>query len=173
MTKIVAELKKEFGYTHDLAVPRIEKIVLNTGITESQGQAQALKSMAEQLAAITGQKPKTTRARLSIASFKLRQGDPIGLTVTLRGRRMYHFLDKLVSIVLPQVKDFRGVSKKGFDSNGNYSMGLEEQIVFPEINYDTIDKVRGLQITIVTSTRNQPEAVRLLELMGMPFEKAN
>jgi large subunit ribosomal protein L5 len=170
---IVPTLKKEFKRTNDMAVPVIQKIVINTGITQAQGQAQALKSMAEQLASITGQRPKTTKARLSIASFKLRQGDPIGLMVTLRGRRMYEFLDRLISIVLPRVKDFQGVGRNGFDANGNYNLGLEEQIVFPEINYDTIDKVRGLQITIVTSTQDKQEAFRLLELMGMPFAKAS
>jgi large subunit ribosomal protein L5 len=172
LEKTVPQLKQEFGYKNDMAVPKLEKIVINTGITEAQGQAQAMKSMGDQLAAITGQKPKTTRARMSIASFKLRQGDPIGLMVTLRGKRMWEFLDKIISVVLPRVKDFQGVPRKAFDSNGNYNLGLQEQIVFPEINYDTIDKVRGLQITIVTSTRSPQEAIRLLELMGMPFEKA-
>lgn len=169
---VVPALKKEFNLKNDLSVPKVDKIVINTGITEQQGQAQALKNFSDQLGLISGQKPKTTTARLSIASFKLRQGDPIGLMVTLRGKRMYEFMDKLISIVLPRVKDFQGISRTGFDGSGNYSLGLNEQIVFPEISYDTIDKVRGLQITFVTTAKTNDRAFRLLELMGMPFTKA-
>lgn len=168
---VLPDLKKEMGVTHDLAVPRVQRIILNVGLTEDQHQDAALKNMAEQIGAITGQRPKTTRAHKSIASFHLRAGDPIGLMVTLRGERMYHFLDKLVSIVLPRVKDFQGVSPTAFDGHGNYSLGLDEQIVFPEIEYDKIDKVRGLQINILTTTDSDKIARRLLELLGMPFKK--
>ena len=171
--EITKTLKKELKLSHDLAVPRITKISVNVGITEDQHQAEALKSMAEQLAVITGQKPKTTRAHRSIAGFKLRAGDPIGLTVTLRGTRMYQFLDKFISIVLPRVKDFQGVSATAFDNHGNYSLGLEEQIVFPEIEYDKIDKVRGLQINISTTAPDTATTKRLLELFGIPFKKDN
>jgi large subunit ribosomal protein L5 len=171
--EIVPSLKKELSFKHVLAVPAVKKIVLNVGITEDQHQKEAIKSMTDQIASITGQKPKTTRARLSIASFKLREGDPIGIMVTLRGERMYQFLDKLISIVLPRVKDFQGVPLTAFDGQGNYSLGLDEQIVFPEIEYDKIDKVRGLQINIVTSATSDQHAKRLLELLGMPFKKAD
>jgi large subunit ribosomal protein L5 len=170
--EVVPALKKELGIKHTLATPKVKKIVLNIGITEDQHQAEALKSMADQFMVITGQKPKTTAAHKSIASFKLRAGDPIGLCVTLRGDRMYQFLDKLISIVLPRVKDFQGVPTNAFDQQGNYSLGLEEQIVFPEIEYDKIDKVRGLQINIVTTAADRNISRRLLELLGMPFRKA-
>lgn len=171
LKEVVPALKKELDLTHDLAVPTLKKVVVNIGITEDQHQAEALKSMADQLMVITGQKPKTTTAHKSIASFKLRAGDPIGLCVTLRGERMYQFVDKLISIVLPRVKDFQGVSLHAFDRQGNYSLGLEEQIVFPEIEYDKIDKVRSLQINLVSSAHDPQEARRLLELLGLPFKK--
>lgn len=164
-------LKKEFGIKNNHAVPRIKKIIINTGLKEEQGQKEALNNMSEQLALITGQKPLITRAKLSIAGFKLREGDPIGLKVTLRGNRMYDFFDKLVSIALPRVKDFQGTKNKAFDGQGNYSMGITEQLIFPEVNYDKIDKVRGFEITIVTSTTKDKIAYRLLELLGIPFEK--
>jgi large subunit ribosomal protein L5 len=169
--QLVPQFMKDKGYKNALAVPKMLKIVVNIGITEQQGQNQALKSMAEQLAMMTGQKPKTTVARISIASFKLRQGDPIGLQVTLRGKRMWQFFDKFVSVVLPRVKDFQGVPRKGFDGRGSYSMGLVEQIVFPEINYDTIDKVRGFQITFVTTAKDKAESLALLTSLNMPFAK--
>ena len=171
--EIIPTLKKELEVNNDLAVPKVEKIVLNVGITEAQHQDKALENMSQQLAVITGQKPKVTRSRQSIAGFSLRAGQPIGLAVTLRGERMYQFLDKLIAIVLPRVKDFQGVSNQAFDQAGNYSLGLEEQIVFPEIEYDKIDKVRGLQINIVTTTKDPQTARQLLELLGMPFKKDN
>jgi len=168
---IVPALKKELELDNSMAVPKIEKITVNIGITEDQHQAEALKSMGEQLKQITGQQPKTCAARKSIAGFHLREGDPIGLKVTLRGERMYQFLDKLISIVLPRVKDFQGVSTKAFDGQGGYSLGLEEQIVFPEINYDKIDRVRGMQIVFTTSAKNAAQTRSLLNHIGIPFRK--
>ncbi len=169
--EIIPILMKEFGFKNKLAVPKLEKIVINTGISQEQGQKEALKSMSDQFALITGQQPIITRAKQSIAGFKLREKDPIGIKVTLRGQKMYDFFDKLVSIALPRVKDFQGVKKNAFDGKGNYSFGLDEQLIFPEVNYDKIDKVRGLQITIVTTTNQNKPALRLLELLGIPFEK--
>lgn len=168
---VIPALQKELKVENRMAVPNFEKIVINVGITEDQHQAEALKSMAEQLKAITGQQPKTCAARKSIAGFHLRAGDPIGLKVTLRNERMYQFLDKLISIVLPRVKDFQGVPTTAFDGRGNYSLGLNEQIVFPEINYDKIDRIRGMQIVIVTTAKDAKVTRRLLELTGMPFKK--
>lgn len=169
--EIVPALKKEWKLNNVLAVPKIKKIVLAVGITDEQHRDQAIKNVADQLAVITGQKPIVTRAKKSIADFKLRAGDPVGLKVTLRKQRMYEFWDKLISIVLPRVKDFQGVKFNSFDGQGNYSLGLVEQIVFPEVDYDKIDKVRGLEITIVTSSYKDKEAKKLLELFGFPFEK--
>ena len=169
--EIIAKLKKELGISNDLAVPRLKKIIINTGLKEEQGQNEALKNMAEQLAMITGQQPKITRAKKSIAGFKLRTGDPIGLQVTLRGQRMYDFFDKLVTIALPRVRDFQGTKNRAFDGRGNYSIGITEQLIFPEVNYDKIDKVRGLEVTIVTTANNNKKAHLLLELLGIPFEK--
>jgi large subunit ribosomal protein L5 len=168
---VTPTLQKELGVKNAMAVPKVEKVVVNVGITEDQHQAEALKSMGEQLMAITGQKPKTCAARKSIAGFHLRAGDPIGLKVTLRGERMYQFMDKLISIVLPRVKDFQGIPTTAFDGRGNYSLGLDEQIVFPEINYDKIDRIRGLQIVFVTTAKDTKTTRRLLELVGMPFKK--
>jgi large subunit ribosomal protein L5 len=168
---VIPALAKEMGIANVMAVPKIEKVVINVGITEDQHQAEALKSMAEQLKLIAGQKPKVCAAKQSIAGFHLRAGDPIGLKVTLRGERMFQFLDKLISVALPRVKDFQGVSATAFDRQGNYSLGLDEQIVFPEINYDKIDRVRGLQIIIVTTAKEPKSARKLLELIGMPFKK--
>lgn len=153
------------------APPRVVKVLVNTGVSEDQHQDQALTSMGQQLAIITGQKPIVRRAKKSIAEFKIRAGDPIGLTVTLRGRRMYQFLDKLINLVLPQIKDFQGLQPTGFDGHGNFTLGLKEQIVFPELSYDTIDKIRGLEITLVTSAINDQEGRKLLELLGIPFMK--
>lgn len=169
--ELVAHFLKNEGYDNTMAVPRLKKIVVNVGISEPQGQKQALENMRSQLAVITGQQPAITRAKQSIAGFKLRQGDPIGLMVTLRGERMYQFMDKLVSVVLPKVKDFQGVSNSAFDADGNYNLGIHEQIIFPEIEYDKIDKVRGFQITFVTSAHSATEAKKLLEQLGMPFAK--
>lgn len=169
--QIIPALKKKLKFDHDLAVPKIEKIIVSAGITDEQHRDQAIKNFAQQMALFTGQSPVITRAKKSIAGFKLRQGDPVGLMVTLRRRRMYQFLDKLISLVLPKVKDFQGVPRSSFDQAGNYNLGLSEQIIFPEVDYDKIDQVRGLQITIVTSATNKKHALKLLELFGMPFEK--
>jgi len=170
-TKLKPALMQEFKMGNPMAVPEVKKIVVNVGIAEEQGQDKALENMRAQLAAITGQKPSDRKAKRSIAEFKIREGDVIGLKVTMRGRRMYQFLDKLISVVLPQIKDFGGVSGRGFDGRGNYTLGLREQIVFPELSYDTIDKIMGLQITVVTTAHDDKVARKLLELMGMPFAK--
>jgi large subunit ribosomal protein L5 len=161
--QILSALKKDLNATNDLAVPRLKKIVVSVGVgSKEANKAKALESAAEQLKVITGQKPKQTAAKQAIAGFNIRQGDPVGLMVTLRGERMWEFLDKLISIVLPRFKDFQGVPRKAFDTSGNYNLGIAEQIVFPEIEYDTIDRVRGLQVTIVPSTRKPQEAAKLL-----------
>ena len=164
-------LIKSLGVNNPMAVPGLKKIVINVGIAEEQYQDKALENMRMQLALITGQKPVDAAAKKSIAEFKIRTGQVIGLKVTLRGKRMYQFMDKLVSIVLPQIKDFGGVNPKSFDGQGNYTLGLKEQIVFPELSYDTIDKIMGLQITVVTTAHDDKVARKLLELMGMPFAK--
>jgi large subunit ribosomal protein L5 len=171
--KVRDQLMKEFELDSPMALPKIQKVILNTGITDVQGNAknEALENMKKQFATITGQTAQITKAKKAISNFNLRQGEPIGVMVTLRGDRMWQFLDKLISIALPRVKDFRGVSKKAFDGNGNFSLGLEEQIIFPEIDYDEIESVRSLQVNIVTSADNDKIARRLLELLGMPFEK--
>ncbi|TAK20061.1 MAG: 50S ribosomal protein L5 [Chloroflexota bacterium] len=168
-TEMVPELVKEFGYTSVMQVPRLQKVVINIGLGEAIQNAKALDAATRDVVAITGQKPVITRAKKSIAAFKLRAGMPIGVMVTLRGERMYEFVDKLISIALPRVRDFQGVSPDAFDGRGNYNLGLREQLVFPEIDYDSIDKLRGLQVTIATTARNDQEARRLLHLMGMPF----
>lgn len=173
-SKVLPELKKEFGITNDLDVPRLKKIVVNIGVADPQDprqRKQAIANIVEQFAVITGQKPVVTLAHKSIANFKLREGDPMGVKVTLRGKRMWGFLEKLISVALPRVKDFRGVSRTAFDGQGNYSMGIEEQIIFPEINYDKIERIRSMQIVFVTSARKNETAFRLLELFGMPFQK--
>ncbi len=164
-------LQKELGLTNIMNVPRLIKIVVNIGLGEALTDKKVIERVAEQLSVITGQKPSVTRAKTSIATFKLRAGDQIGLKVTLRGRRMYEFLEKLVRIVLPRVRDFRGISKRGFDGRGNYSLGLSEQIVFPEIEYAKVDKARGLEMTFVTSAGDDRAGYKLLSLLGMPFEK--
>ncbi|MBI5151743.1 MAG: 50S ribosomal protein L5 [Candidatus Pacebacteria bacterium] len=170
--QVLPALKKEMNKPNDLAVPRLLKVVVSVGLgSKEANKTKAFESMTEQLKVITGQKPKQTAAKQSIAGFNIRQGEPVGLTVTLRGDRMWEFFDKLVSIVLPRFKDFQGVSRKAFDKSGNYNLGIAEQIVFPEIEYDTIDRVRGLQVTVVTSTKDSKEAMILLEKLGMPFEK--
>lgn len=168
---IVPQIMKEQGYRSPMRVPRLEKIVLNIGLGEAIQNAKALEAASADLATISGQRPVTTIARKSIAGFKLRQGMAIGLMVTLRGRRMYEFLDRLVNAVLPRIRDFQGVSRDSFDGRGNYSLGMKEQIIFPEISYDKIDKIRGLQVSIVTTARTDEEGRRLLELMGMPFTR--
>lgn len=169
--EIKAKLQKEFKIDNVFTVPKVEKVVINMGIGEATEDKKIVEKAKEDMIAITGQIPKVAKARLSIAGFKLREGDPIGLVVNLRGKRMYNFLEKLFTIVLPRLRDFRGVPKKGFDGRGNYNLGLKEQIVFPEIDYAKIDKTRGLQITIVTDTNENKKAERLLTELGMPFEK--
>jgi large subunit ribosomal protein L5 len=166
---VVPSLSKEFNYTNPMQVPKVEKIVLNIGLGEALQNAKSLEAAVGDLTAIAGQKPVITRARKSIANFKLRQGQAIGAMVTLRGDRMYEFLDRLINLALPRIRDFRGVSRRSFDGRGNYSIGLREQIVFPEIDYDRVDKLRGLEIVIVTSARNDNEGYALLKQFGMPF----
>ncbi|HEV8633283.1 MAG TPA: 50S ribosomal protein L5 [Chloroflexota bacterium] len=167
--EIVPQLVREFGYTSAMQAPRLSKVVINIGLGEAIQNAKALDAAAKDVMTITGQKPVVTRAKKSIAAFKLRAGMAIGVMVTLRGERMYDFVDKLINVALPRVRDFQGLSPNAFDGRGNYNIGLREQLVFPEIDYDSIDKLRGLQVTIATSARNDEEARRLLQLMGMPF----
>ncbi|HSO71905.1 MAG TPA: 50S ribosomal protein L5 [Thermodesulfobacteriota bacterium] len=162
-------LQKQFNYKNIMQVPRIEKVILNMGLGEAIQNIKILDTASEELTLIAGQKPVVTRAKKSIASFKLRENMPIGCRVTLRQERMYDFLDKLMNITLPRVRDFRGVSAKSFDGRGNYTLGIKEHIIFPEINYDKIDKVKGLNITLVTSARTDEEGRTLLKLLGMPF----
>ena len=162
-------LTKQFGYKSPMQVPRLDKIILNIGLGEAIQNIKVLDSAVEELALIAGQRPVITRARKSIASFKLRAGMPIGCMVTLRRERMYDFFDKLVNVGLPRVRDFRGVSDKSFDGRGNYTLGIKEHIIFPEIDYDKIDKIKGVNITIVTTAKTDEEGKALLKLMGMPF----
>jgi len=171
LTEVSPQLKARLGYNNIMQLPRLEKIVLSIGLGEAIQDAKALEVAGKELATISGQRPVTTRAKKSISSFKLRAGMPIGIMVTLRGKRMYDFFDKLVNVVLPRFRDFRGVSRDSFDGRGNYSLGIKEQIVFPEIDYDKVDKIRGLGVTIVTTAKNDDEARDLLELMGMPFRR--
>lgn len=168
---IVPALMKEFNFSNVMRVPRVKKVVVNIGLGEAITNAKALESAEKDLATISGQHPVVTRSKRSIAAFKLRTGMPIGMMVTLRDRRMYEFLDRLVSVVLPRIRDFRGVSRTSFDGRGNYSLGFKDQLMFPEIDYDKVEKPRGFQITIVTTARSDEEGRRLLELMGMPFAK--
>jgi large subunit ribosomal protein L5 len=168
---IVPTLMSEFGYSNVMQAPKLQKIVVNIGLGEAVQNAKAIDAAVGDLTAITGQKPVVTRAKKSIAAFKLRAGMPIGAMVTLRGARMYEFLDRLVAISLPRVRDFRGVSPNSFDGRGNYTLGLREQILFPEIDYDRIDKTRGLEMSFVTTARTDEEGRRLLALLGMPFAK--
>ncbi len=168
--EIAPRMREEFGYKNPMQVPRVEKIVVNVGLGEALQNAKALDAAVQDISTITGQHPVITRARKSIATFKLRAGNPIGVKVTLRGRRMYAFLDRLVNIALPRQRDFRGVPRDAFDGRGNYTLGLREQIVFPEISYDQVDRVRGLEITIVTTAKTDEEARKLLEHFGMPFQ---
>jgi len=164
-------LKKEFSLKNQFSIPTVKKIVVNMGITDDQGREAIINNVQEQFKVITGLKPNITRSKKAIATFKTRVGDPLGVMVTLRSEYMWEFLDKLISLALPRVKDFQGVSRTAFDARGNYNLGIEEQIVFPEINYDKIQGVRGLQVTIVTNTTDNAQAFRLLELLGMPFAK--
>jgi large subunit ribosomal protein L5 len=169
--EVVPALMKEFGYRNVMEVPRLEKVVVNIGLGEALQNPKALDSAASDIAAITGQKPVITRAKRSIANFKVRQGNPIGLMVTVRGDRMWELVDRMVNAALPRIRDFHGVSNKGFDGRGNYSLGIREQLIFPEIEYDKIDRIRGLQLTLVTTARNDEEGKRLLQLLGMPFSR--
>jgi large subunit ribosomal protein L5 len=169
--EVIPALKKEFGYTNPMEIPRIEKVVLNVGLGEAVSNAKLIEVVCNEIAAITGQKAVVTKAKKSIASFKLRQGMPIGVMVTLRRDRMYEFLDRLMNVALPRVRDFRGVSPKAFDGKGNYALGIKEHIIFPEIQIDKIEKVYGLNICVVTSARTDDEARALLKHLGMPFKK--
>ena len=170
--EVVPALKKEFGYTNVMAIPKLQKVVVNMGLGEATTNAKLADVGAEELAKITGQKAVIRRATKSIAQFKLRQGMPVGAMVTLRGERMYEFLDRLISIALPRVRDFRGVSPKGFDGRGNFTMGLRDQLMFPEIDYLKVDKARGMNVSVVTTAKTNEEARRLLQLMGMPFRQS-
>ena len=165
------QMIQEFGYTSPMQVPRLEKIVMNIGMGEALQNARAMEAATADLTAISGQKPLVTRAKRSIAQFKIRDGMPIGLTVTLRGSRMWEFYDRLVNSALPRIRDFQGVSRNSFDGRGNYSLGLRDQVIFPEIDYNAIDRLRGLQVVIVTTAPNDQEGLRLLELLGMPFAR--
>ena len=169
LQEVLPELQKKLGYSNVMQMPKIEKIVVGVGLGEAVANVKALEAAERDISTITGQHPVITKARRSIATYKLRAGMPIGIMVTLRGRRMYDFFDRLVGIVLPRIRDFRGISPNSFDGRGNYSLGLKEQTVFPEIDYDKVDKVRGLQVTIVTSAKRDDDARLLLKLMGMPF----
>jgi large subunit ribosomal protein L5 len=166
---IVPKLKEQFGYTNIHQVPKVTKIVVNRGLGEASQNAKALESSLKELSIITGQKPVVTRAKKAIAGFKVRKGMPVGVMVTLRGERMYAFLDRVISLALPRIRDFRGVSSKSFDGRGNYSLGVREQLIFPEIDYDTIDQIRGMDISIITSANTDEEGRALLKEMGMPF----
>ena len=169
--EIVPALMEEFGYRNVMEVPRLQKIVVNIGLGEALQDVKALDAAARDIATITGQKPIITRAKKSIAGFKLREGNPIGVKVTLRGNRMYDFLDRICNVALPRRRDFRGVSPDSFDGRGNYTLAFREQLVWPEIDYDSIDKIRGMEVTIVTTAKTDEEARRLLQLFGMPFRR--
>lgn len=170
-TTIVPKLKEQFGYRNIHQVPKVSKIIINRGLGEASQNAKALESSINELSTITGQKPVVTRAKKAIAGFKLRKGMPVGVMVTLRGERMYSFLERLINLALPRIRDFRGISPKSFDGRGNYSLGVREQLIFPEIDYDTIDQIRGMDISIVTTANNDEEGRALLTEMGMPFQK--
>jgi large subunit ribosomal protein L5 len=169
--EIVPALKKQLGHENNLQVPRLEKIIINVGLGDAAQNAKLLDLGVEELQAISGQKPVITRAKKSIAGFKIREGMPIGAKVTLRGERMYDFLAKLIGMVLPRIRDFRGLNPQGFDGRGNYNLGLKDQLVFPEINYDKVQRMRGLNVTLVSSAQNDMEARALLEHLGFPFRK--
>ena len=169
--EVAPALAKEFGYKNVMAIPKIEKVVVNMGLGEATGNAKIVDTGADEVARVTGQKPVVTRAKKSIAGFKIREGMPIGTKVTIRGVRMYEFLDRLVSIALPRIRDFRGLSPASFDGRGNYSIGIREQIIFPEINYDDIQAVRGLDVAITTTAQNDDEGYALLKGLGLPFRE--
>ncbi|MDX2269396.1 MAG: 50S ribosomal protein L5 [Bryobacter sp.] len=171
LKNVVPALQQEFGYKNVMAIPKIEKVSINMGMGEATGNAKLMDVAIQELGAITGQKPVVTRAKKSIAAFKLREGMPIGCMVTLRGATMYEFLDRFMNIALPRVRDFRGVNPKSFDGRGNYTMGLREQLIFPEIDYNKVDKNRGMNICITTTAKSDPEAFALLKHMGMPFRQ--
>jgi large subunit ribosomal protein L5 len=166
---VVPALKKEFGYDNVMAIPRITKVIVNMGLGEATGNAKIIDTAVDELSKITGQRASVRRAKKSIAAFKVREGMPVGAMVTLRGERMYEFLDRLVSIALPRVRDFKGISAKGFDGRGNYTLGLRDQIIFPEIDYMKVDKARGMNVSVVTTARTDEEARKLLQLIGLPF----
>jgi large subunit ribosomal protein L5 len=171
VAEVVPALRKEFGYANVMAVPKIAKVVVNMGLGEGTQNAKIVDTGAEELGKITGQKAAITRSKKSISQFKLRKNMPIGAMVTLRGPRMYEFLDRLIAVALPRVRDFRGVSPRGFDGRGNFTMGLRDQLIFPEIDYLKVDKARGMNISVVTTAKTDEEARRLLQLMGMPFRQ--
>ena len=171
--EIHEQLTREFGYTNPMQVPTLRKIAVNIGLGEALDNGRAIDSATEDLKAITGQKPVVTRAKRAVSNFKLREGNAIGLQLTLRGRRMWEFYERLVHIALPRVRDFRGVSPNSFDGRGNYSLGVTEQVIFPEVTFDSIERVRGLQINVITSARTDEEGKRLLELLGMPFARTS
>lgn len=168
-SEVVPALSKQFGYGNPMQVPGLEKIVVNVGLGEALTNAKAVDAAVADIAAITGQKPVVTRAKRSIAQFRVRTGNPIGIKVTLRGERMWDFLERLTTLALPRIRDFRGIPSRSFDGRGNYSLGLREQLAFPEIDYDKVDRLRGLEISIVTTAKTDEESKRLLELLGMPF----
>jgi large subunit ribosomal protein L5 len=170
-TEVIPALQKEFGYKNVMAVPKIEKVVVNMGLGEATGNAKIIDTGADELARITGQRPVTRRAKKSIAAFKVRKGMPVGTMVTLRGERMWEFLDRLMTIALPRVRDFKGVSPRGFDGRGNYTLGLRDQLLFPEIDYMKVDKARGMNVSVVTTARTDEEARKLLQFIGMPFRQ--
>jgi large subunit ribosomal protein L5 len=167
--EVIPALEKEFGYSNVMAIPRIQKVVVNMGLGEATQNAKIIDTGVDEVARITGQKPVVTRAKKSIAQFKVRKGMPIGTMVTLRGERMWEFLDRLIAVALPRVRDFRGVSPRGFDGRGNYTLGLRDQLLFPEIDYMKVDKARGMNISVVTTARTDEESRKLLQLLGMPF----
>jgi large subunit ribosomal protein L5 len=169
--QVVAQLQKEFGYKNPMAIPKIEKVSINMGLGEATGNAKLMDVAVQELSSISGQKPVVTKAKKSIAAFKLRENMPIGCMVTLRGDAMYEFLDRFMNIALPRVRDFRGVNPKSFDGRGNYTIGIKDQLIFPEIDYNKVDKARGMNICITTTAKNDAEALALLKFMGMPFRQ--
>jgi large subunit ribosomal protein L5 len=169
---VIPALKKEFGYVNVMAVPKIQKVVVNMGLGEATSNVKIIDTGADELGRITGQKPVTRRSKKSIAQFKVRKGQPVGTMVTLRGARMWEFLDRLMNIALPRVRDFKGVSPKGFDGRGNYTLGLRDQLLFPEIDYMKVDKARGMNVSVVTTAKTDEEARKLLQFMGMPFRQS-
>ena len=171
-SEVLPTLRREFSYKSIMQIPRVHKVVVNIGMGEGLKNEKAMEAAVNDVTVITGQHPVVTKARKSIAQFRLREGNKIGVMVTLRGERMYEFLDRLINLALPRMRDFRGVSNKAFDGRGNYTLGLREQLVFPEIDYDKVDRVRGMEVTIVTSARTDQESRRLLELLGVPFQRA-